>query len=84
MISGLAFSCTLSRATTVRVTLAVQVRSGGHTRWRTLPASFTFAAVEGASNRRRLHGSDTLEPGLYRLTLTPADGASRSLTIRVP
>jgi hypothetical protein len=83
-ISRLAFSCTLSRATTVRVVLAVQVHSDGHTHWRALPASFTFAAVEGASNRRRLHGSNILAPGLYRLTLTPADGAARSLAIRVP
>lgn len=82
-ISNLGFSCSLSRATSVKVTLAIQVRSAGSTHWRTLHSSLTFAAIRGV-NRRRLHGSGILVPGIYRLTLTPAGGAARSLTIRVP
>ena len=81
-ISSLDFSCTLSRAASVKVTLAVQVRSAGGAHWHTLHSSLTFAAVRGA-NHRRLHGSGILPPGVYRLTLTPVGGAARSLTIRV-
>ncbi len=82
-ISNLDFSCTLSRATSVKVTLAMQIRSAGGTHWRTLHSSLTFAAIRGV-NRRRLHGTGTLAPGIYRLTLTPAGGTARTLTIRVP
>jgi hypothetical protein len=82
-VARLAFSCTLSRAATVHVTLFLQVKADGHTRWRVVSAPLTFDAVKGV-NRRRLRGSDRLAPGVYRLTLTPAGGAARSLTIRVP
>jgi hypothetical protein len=82
-VAQVAFSCTLSRGANVRVTLAIQIRSSGSTHWRTLHSSFTFAATRGV-NRRRLHGSGTLTPGIYRLTLTPAAGTPRTLTIRVP
>ncbi len=81
-LSQLAFICTLSRATTVRVTLSIKVRSGAHIHWRTLHTSLTFSALKGL-NRRRLHGAGALRPGLYRLTLTPAGGAARTLAIRV-
>jgi hypothetical protein len=82
-VSNLDFSCSLSRATSVKVTLAIQIHSAGNTHWHTLRDSLTFVAIRGV-NRRRLHGSDTLAPGIYRLTLTPASGVARSLTIRVP
>ncbi|HXC23330.1 MAG TPA: hypothetical protein VNU28_01985 [Solirubrobacteraceae bacterium] len=81
-ISSLAFSCRLSRATQVKVTLAIRIRSSGRARWRTLHRSLTFAAVTGI-NRHRLHGSNVLAPDIYRLTLAPAGGTARSLTIRV-
>jgi hypothetical protein len=81
-LTRLAFSFVSSRAATVHVTLAVRVRSGGHTHWRTVHSSLTFTAV-GGLNRRRLHGSSGLAPGLYQLKLTPSSGVSRSLTIRV-
>ncbi|HEV7938874.1 MAG TPA: hypothetical protein VGP18_12740 [Solirubrobacteraceae bacterium] len=77
-----AFSCTLSRAASVRVTLAIQIRSAGSTHWRILHSPLTFVANRGI-NRHRLHGSGTLAAGVYRLTLTPAGGAARSLTIRI-
>jgi hypothetical protein len=82
-ISSLDFSCSLSRASSVEVTLAIQIHSATGTRWRTLHDSLTFAATRGV-NRRRLHGSGALAPGIYRLTLTPVGGAARSLTLRVP
>jgi hypothetical protein len=81
--SALAFSCVLNRPTSVKLTLAIQIRSAGRARWRTLSSSLTFAATQGI-NRRRLHGRSVLAPGTYRLTLTPVGGAARSLTIRVP
>jgi hypothetical protein len=82
-IAQLAFSCELSRAATVRVTLTVRVNSGNHMHWRTLPTSLRFAAVEGL-NRRRLHGSHRLSAGVYRLLLAPTGGAARALVFRVP
>jgi hypothetical protein len=81
-VARLAFSCTLSRAATVRVVLSVQIHAAGHMHWRTLPASLTFNAAKGV-NHRHLHGSEDLVPGTYRLTLTPAGGTARSITIRV-
>jgi hypothetical protein len=83
LVAQVAFSCTLSRAANMHVTLAMQIRSSGGAHWRTLHSSLTFAAIRGV-NRRRLHGSGTLPPGIYRLTLTPVGGVARSLTIRVP
>jgi hypothetical protein len=72
-VAQLGFSFTLSHAMTVRVTLAVRVRSGGRLQWRALPASLTFAAIRGV-NHRRLHGAGRLAPGVYRLILRVADG----------
>lgn len=82
-VAQIAFSCTLSRAATIRVTLAVQVHSAGSTLWRNVSAPLTFNGFKGL-NRRRLHGTSALAPGTYRLTLTPTGGTARSLTIRVP
>jgi hypothetical protein len=79
-LAQLGFSFMLSRAATVRGTLAVRVRRNGRTHWRTLPASLTFAASEGI-NRRRLYGSGRLARGTYRLTLVPHGGTARTLTI---
>jgi hypothetical protein len=81
-VAQVAFSCTLSRAAAVRVTLSIRIRSAGHTSWRMLPAPLTFNAVKGL-NRRRLNGTSDLAPGIYRLTLTPAGGTARSISIRV-
>jgi hypothetical protein len=81
-VSHLDFSFTSSRATSVKVTLAIQTRSSGGTHWRTLHNSLTLTAIRGV-NRRRLHGPGRLPPGVYRLTLTPVGGMARTLTIRV-
>lgn len=80
-LAQLAFSFTLSRAATVRGTLAVRVRRHRHTHWRAL-SSLTFTA-SGGINRRLMHGSGRLAPGTYRLTLTPRGGTVRWLTIHV-
>ncbi|MGA9876617.1 MAG: S8 family serine peptidase [Solirubrobacteraceae bacterium] len=80
-VSQLAFSCTLSRSVVVRVVLALEVRSGNRTHWRTLHSSLTFTAREGL-NRRHLQGSTGLAPGTYRLTLTPAGGEAQSISFR--
>ena len=81
-LAQVAFSCTLTRASRVRVALSVMVLSDGHTHWRTLPVSLAFNAVRGV-NRRRLHGKGDLAPGFYKLTLTPTTGAARSIEMRV-
>ncbi len=81
-LTRLAFSCTLTQASRVRVTLSLQVGSAAHIHWRTLPVSLAFDAVRGV-NRRHLHGAGDLAPGLYRLTLTPTGGSARSIEIRV-
>jgi Subtilase family len=81
-VAQLAFSLRLSRAVTVRVTLALRVGASPHAHWRKLPDSLAFLAVKGL-NRRRLHAGATLAPGLYRLTFTPAGGRSRSLAFRL-
>jgi Subtilase family len=82
-IARLGFSLRASRAVTVRVTPAVRVGTGRRAHWHVLPGSLSFAAVKGL-NRRRLHGTGTLAPGLYRLTFAPAGGISRSIVFRIP
>jgi hypothetical protein len=81
-VAQVAFSFRLSSAATVHATLAARVGSGAHRRWRALPVSLKFAATRG-SNRRHLHSAGVLRPGIYRLTLTPAQGTARSILIRV-
>ncbi len=75
-LARVAFSFTLSRAESMRATLSIRVGHGGRAHWRTLQALPTFAAARGA-NRRRLHSSARLASGVYRLTLTVADGPDR-------
>lgn len=80
-IARLAFSLRVTRKSAVKVTLSVGI-PGRRAGWRKLGYSFGFTAVKGLS-RRRLRGGGTLAPGSYRLTFTPAGGASRSLVFRV-
>jgi hypothetical protein len=79
----LGFALSISRAVTVRVTLAVRVGAGRDAHWRALRGSLSFVAVKGL-NRRRLRGAGKLTQGLYRLTFAPAGGTSRSISFRVP
>ncbi|MFI5009361.1 MAG: hypothetical protein ACHQDY_03710 [Solirubrobacterales bacterium] len=81
-LSRIAFTFTLSRAATVRVTLARRVRVHGHWRWSALRGADTIGGRAGA-NRARLSGRGVLPAGFYRLTLTPAGGGARSLAISI-
>ncbi len=78
----LGFAFSISRAVTVRVTLAVRAGAGRRAHWRALAGSLSFAAVKGR-NRRRLRGAGKLTQGLYRLTFAPVGGTSRSISFRV-
>jgi hypothetical protein len=73
-----AFTLNASAPTRVRVTLARLARAGGRSRWVAAPGGFALTAG-GGRHRAHLRGRGTLPAGRYRLTLTPAHGASRSL-----
>jgi hypothetical protein len=75
-LAQVGFSFSLNQATTVHARLAVRVGHGSHRRWQTLPASLTFAAIRGV-NRRHLHRSGRLAPGVYRLTIAVANRPNR-------
>jgi len=80
--SRVGFAFTASAAARVHVTLAKLIRVQGRTRWQLLSDSLTLTATRGR-NSRRLRGHNTLGPGRYRLTLTPAHGIARSLAFQV-
>jgi hypothetical protein len=81
-VSQVAFAFTLSGRARVRVTLSRLVRVGGRLRWGSTPGGFTLTAARG-HDRTHLRGRGTLPAGRYRLTLTPAHGAARSLAFRL-
>jgi hypothetical protein len=81
-LSRIAFTFVLSRAAAVRVTLARRVRVHGHWRWSALRGADTIGGRAGV-NRAHLSGRGVLPTGFYRLTLTPAGGAARSLAISI-
>jgi hypothetical protein len=81
-ISQIVLAFTINAATQVRVTLARQVRIHHRTRWQALRRSPPMAVVSGV-NSRHLGGHGRLARGVYRLTLTPTHGASRSITFRI-
>ncbi|HEV3323096.1 MAG TPA: hypothetical protein VG147_13020 [Solirubrobacteraceae bacterium] len=78
-VSQVAFAFTLSGPARVRVTLSRLQRAGGRLRWVAAPGGLTLTAGRGRG-RAHLRGHGTLPAGRYRLTLTPAHGAARSLT----
>jgi hypothetical protein len=80
--TAVTFAFVLSAPARVRVTLARRVGAHGHARWATVPGAFTLAAG-GSRGHGRLRGRGLLPPGRYRLTLTPAHGAGRSLVFAV-
>jgi hypothetical protein len=81
-ISQIIFAFTINAATHVRVTLARRVEIHHQTRWHALRHSAPMAVLSGV-NSRRLSGRGRLARGVYRLTLTPAQGASRSIIFRI-
>jgi len=66
----------------VRVSLEKRVASHGHARWQAVTRPLTIAAVTGR-NSRRLSGRGVLSSGSYHLTLTPAHGAARSISLKI-
>jgi Subtilase family len=80
--SQIGFAFTISSAAQVRATLARRVRVKGKTRMKLLPDSLAFTASTGR-NSRSLRGRNTLAPGSYRLTLTPAHGVAQSIAIQI-
>jgi Subtilase family len=80
-ISQVGFSFTSSAATPMRVTLAKRVGAHGHVRWQVLHA-YAIGAARG-HNSKHLSGRGVLTPGSYRLTLTPAHGAARSIVLKI-
>jgi hypothetical protein len=81
-VSQIAFAFTLNMAARVRATLTKLVLVHGHDRWVPVPGTLTFTAAKGRG-QRQLTNRDALTPGRYRLTLTPAGGAARTITFHV-
>jgi hypothetical protein len=80
--SQVGFSFTVNVAAPVRATLARRSGARGHRRWKLLPDSLTILA-RGGHNSGNLRGRNTLAPGAYRLTLTPAHGTGQSILITI-
>ncbi len=80
--SQIGFTFTLNVAAHVRVSLQRRVLSHGHARWQTQMRALTIAAI-GGRNSHSLGGHGALRAGSYRLTLTPAGGAARSLVFQI-
>jgi hypothetical protein len=81
-VSSVAFSFIASARTKVRVVLAKRVLVNRRARWQVLPYSLEITAAKGR-NRAHLSSRGRLAPGVYELTLTPAGGVARSMTLRV-
>jgi hypothetical protein len=88
-VSQIAFAFVLNVAARVHVTLADLIATRGRHHWQTLPDALTLAGIRGPNRAhlnvvRHQEGVDgVLAPGRYRLTLTPAGGAARTLMFRV-
>jgi len=81
-VSQIGFTFTINVATTVRLTLAKRVHIHHRSRWKTVGRSISASTVLGR-NTWRLVGHGKLSPGRYRITLTPAHGASKALTFLI-
>lgn len=80
--SQLSIAFTLNTAARVRVTLARRIVVHHHVKWIALPYTLTLTAATG-HNTTRLSAHQRLDPGSYRLTVTPVGGKARALTFRV-
>jgi Subtilase family len=76
------FTFVLNVAVHLHVSLARRVRVRGHFRWVVVGHSIAFAGLAGR-NRRSLSEKRRLTPGLYRLMLSPASGAARSIVFHI-
>jgi hypothetical protein len=81
-IDQLGFTFTIDLAAYVRVSLEKRVVHRGHAHWQAVGHALTIFAVVGR-NGERLSGRAVLSGGNYRLTLTPAHGAARSLSLKL-
>jgi hypothetical protein len=82
-VSQVGFAFVLSTGSSLRVTLARQVRAGGRLRWRqTTLASLLFAT--GGHKTRHLQGRRALIGGRYQLTVAPARGRAETITFGIP
>jgi hypothetical protein len=81
-VSQVGFAFALNGGSSLRVTLARQVRVAGRLRWmQTTWASLLFAT--GGHKTRHLPGRRALIPGRYQLTLAPARGRAQTITFRI-
>lgn len=76
--SSVGFSCNLSASAKLEVTLVRQAAGHGRTGWRKLPDSLVLKARQGHTVAS-LVGHNRLNPGRYRLTITPAGGHASSI-----
>ncbi|HXR27943.1 MAG TPA: S53 family peptidase [Solirubrobacteraceae bacterium] len=81
-LSQVGFAVTVNTGASLRATLAERVRVHRRGVWRTLPGALTFWASSGR-NSRNLAGRRVLRHGLYRLTLTAAQGQARAIEFQI-
>jgi hypothetical protein len=81
-IAAIGFTFLSNANVRVLVSLQKRVGKGRHARWLTLAHPRALAALAGR-NVARLSGHGSLSSGAYRLMLTPAHGAARSLVFKI-
>ena len=81
-LSQVGFAFTINAPARVSVTLEKRTRTHGHVRWVLVRRGATITAIAGR-NTRNLSGGARLKSGSYRLTLTPAHAAARSITFQI-
>jgi hypothetical protein len=81
-LSQVGFAFTINASARVNVTLEKRTRTHGHVRWVLVRRAATTSAAAGR-NTRNLSGGARLKSGSYRLTLTPAHAAARSITFQI-
>lgn len=78
------FSFRMSIHDRVRGSLALERKVHGHTVWITLPSNKALEiAARAGSNVARMPARGKLTPGVYRLTLAPERGVSRSIIFQL-
>ena len=80
-VSSVNFAFLLSRRARLTVTLAFRVSAHGHAHWQTLTDTLNVTAGEGFDHEH-LTARGHLAAGLYLLTVSPAYGIARSITLR--
>jgi hypothetical protein len=81
-VSQVAFTFTLNVAASVRVTLTQRGHRNKRTLWRQIGRSLTFS-VNAGPVARHLQTAGVLARGLYRLTVAPVGGSSRTLQFQI-